>query len=792
MKKNRRLEGSVILAALLLLALFTQLTLTSPHQSLTADEPVYIAAGYAYLRTADLRLQPAVQHPPLMNVLEAWPLLLRPDAPDVRSVAGWDEAALSRFIVALIPRLGPVQATAFATRVPVMWLTVLLAACVYRWAADWGRHTAGLLAVGLFAFDPNLIAHGSLATTDLGMTAFTFIALYGLMRFLRRPIWPMFLLAGIGLGLAMSVKSSGILLVAAFALMILAKVRQPTRLVSYLVGLVGLACLVVWAVMGLEVRTPYGWPVPLPAATYWLQVADLANKSAGGQTAFLMGQISQHGWWTYYPIAFGLKTPLPTLILLAIGLGWRVASGRWQEKVERWLTLGSFPVLYGTSALFSSFNTGYRFLLPVLPFVFVFVGEQISNLQSPISNLKFQVGSLRFGIWHLIFGALGLWYVVGAARIFPHDLTYFNELAGGPDNGYHFLVDSNLDWGQSLVDLKAYLDQHGVSQVNVSQYTYTDPAWYGIAYSALAPMRGAPPILPSRFDPAPGVYVIGATTLQGLMMAEPDNYEWFRHREPTIKLGHALFVYDVQPRAQAPTWVAQCTTPVAPLDADTIAEGFGRANLRLAYFDCTQSWLLPDGGQSSGWYVMHRDAPLAADGFVSQWLGGMRLSYEQRTNRALPAFAIHEYEQATAPRTAVPLAATCSAAPVATDGPLSFRGYAVSKRIVQPDDTLEVETCWQVTALPQRPLSLMLHLVAPDGKHIVADGLGVPIEQWQVGDVIVQRHEIKIPSDAPAGNYQLLTGAYWLDTLERWPILSISRSGADTLTLPSITVEHPR
>jgi hypothetical protein len=769
-----------------LLALFTQLALTSPHQSLTADEPVYIAAGYAYLPTGDLRLQPAVQHPPLMNVLEAWPLLLRPDAPDVRSVAGWGEATLSRFIVALIPRLGPVQATAFATRVPVMWVAVLLAACVYRWATDWGKHTAGLLALGLCAFDPNLIAHGSLATTDLGVTAFTFIALYGLMRFLRRPTWPMFLLSGIGLGLAMSAKSSGILLVAAFALTILAKVRRPIRLMAYLGGLIMLACLVVWAVMGFEVRTPPGWSVSLPAATYWLQVADLVHKSAGGQTAFLMGQISQHGWRAYYPLAFALKTPLPILILLAISLGWHVASGKWKVQVERRLALGSFPVLYGASALFSSFNTGYRFLLPVLPFVFVFIGEQISSLQSQIPNTKFQVRSWRFGIGYLAFVALGLWYLIGAVRIFPHDLAYFNELAGGPDNGYHFLVDSNLDWGQSLIDLKAYLDQHGISQANVSQYTYTDLAWYGISYSALAPLRGAPPVFPSRFDPAPGVYVIGATTLQGVMMAEPDNYEWFRHRQPTARLGHALFVYDVQPRAQVPTWVAQCTTPVAPLDAETIAEGFGRADLRLAYFDCTQSWLLPGGGQSPGWYVLHRDAPLTHEGFVNQWLGGTRSSYEQRTNRASPAFAIYEYEQS-----AGPLEASCSAAPVAMDGPLSFRGYA-AKSSARPGDTVEVETCWQVTGLPQRPLSLMLHLVAPDGKRIVADGLGVPIEQWQVGDIIVQRHSIKISPDAPAGNYQLLTGAYWLDTLERWPILSSSQPGTDTLTLSPITVERSR
>ena len=759
------------MAVLLLLALFAQAVLASPRQSLTADEPVYIAAGYAYLRTGDLRLQPAVQHPPLMNVWEAWPLLLRSEAPEVTSVAGWDKSELSRFIVALLPRLGPIQATAFATRVPVVWLAVLLATFVYRWAADWGGRTAGVLALGLFAFDPNLLAHGSLATTDLGVAAFTFIALYGLMRFLRRPAWPMFLLAGVGLGFAMTAKTSGVFLLAALGLIVLAKVRRLAPAMAYLGGLLVLACWVVWAVMGLEIRAPAGWPVPLPATTYWLQVADFGTKSAGGQTAFLMGNLSQHGWWTYYPIAFALKTPLPTCILLAIGLGKSLTS-QWKAQADRWLVLGAFPVMYSVAALLSSFNTGYRFLLPVLPFVFVFIGIQVADYLKPLSAARVTLSASAC----LLVAALLIWQVIGAIAIFPYHLAYFNELAGGPDNGYHFLADSNLDWGQSLVDLKAYLDQRGIAQVRASQYTYTDPAWYGIAYSPLAPMRGAPPVMPSRFDPSPGVYAISATTLQGVMLADPDNYEWFRHQTPTARLGHALFVYDVPPRSQDSRWVAQCAAPVAPLSPEVIAEGLGRSDLRLVSFDCAQSWLFPSGGQSPGWYVLPRD--VLRDRFVERHLTGARLSYEQRTNHESPAFAIYE-------GASLSVNASCTAAAQKLDGPLNFLGY-IAPTSVRPGSTIEVETCWRVTAQPERPLSLMLHLVSPDGLRLVADGLGVPVDQWQVGDIIVQRHRLELPSGALKGKYQLLAGAYWLDTLQRWPV----GVGGDTLILSSLTVER--
>jgi hypothetical protein len=83
----------------------------------------------------------------------------------------------------------------------------------------------------------------------------------------------------------------------------------------------------------------------------------------------------------------------------------------------------------------------------------------------------------------------------------------------------------------------------------------------------------------------------------------------------------------------------------------------------------------------------------------------------------------------------------------------------------------------------------MLHLVGPEGKpRLVADGLGVPIEQWQVGDVVVQRHRLAIPLDTPPGNYQLVAGAYWLDTLKRWQVPSSSPPG-DVMALSTIMVK---
>jgi hypothetical protein len=692
---------------------------------------------------------------------------------------------------------GALDAAAFASRMPVVGLTLLWAAFLFRWAADWFGSWGGIVALTLFAFDPNILAHGTLATTDIGFATFSFIAMFAAMRLIRRwpepsqwwgrSSWCYLILAGLALGASLSAKSSGFFTVIALAVLLLsaALIGGPGRKRRLGLALLQLALiailgsLVLWATYAFEFRPIEQGGLALPMATQWEVWREMRGHLAGGHTSYLMGEIGDTGWRAYYALAFALKTPLYTLALAVLGLVAAIAAGprRWLTFLPLWIYLGG----YTAATLLSTVNTGYRFLLPMLPFVFLLIAGMFRDgarwLRTP---------ALRWGSWASLF-LLGM---IVVATSFPHYLTYFNALTGGTEGGHRYLVDSNLDWGQSFRALQRYLEEQNIEQPWFSHYVYTDPALYDVQYQPIAPLAGAPPLLPARFNPTPGVYAIGATTLQGVMIVEPDMYSWFRLHEPVARPGNAIFVYRVQEQEPRRTWLAQCTVPVAPLTPDVAVEGFGRDDLRLAYFDCTQSWLYPMGSETAGWYALDRDTALGGDRFIGERLDTARLSYEQRTDRASPAFVI--YEQPTSPAEA-----SCSGEPLNLDGPLKFLGYAVPDGPVHPGNTLEIETCWEVTALPRspepaagaRPLSLMLHLIGPDGTPVaVGDGLGVPIEHWQVGDVIVQRHRLTLPTDAPPGHYTAYTGAYWLDTLQRWSVQEQRGSTSDRIKLTTLGV----
>ncbi len=686
--------------------------------------------------------------------------LADPNVP-LERLAGWP-TAYDSFIRAFEFYMLPMERTEMVARMPVILLTVILGAVVFRWGKDlWGAK-AGLLALAALVFDPTLLAHGRLATTDAGLATLGTAALYAVWRWTERPSCRWALGAGGLLGLTMLAKVSGFVWTVVAGLIVLATIVQRRRegrsvqllLQGVAVGVMSL--LILWAGYGftwglvrdrmLFIRFPFRVPAP----AHWESLLYLDQYTS---EVFALGQRKYGRWWWYFPLAFLIKNPLPLLIGWAIGL---VVLLRRLYLRSRLLV---FPMLYAGIAISRGMNIGYRHMLPVHPFLYLMVGGGLWQW-----GWGRQARSWR----RWLLAILGVWYIAATVYIFPYEIAYFNELVGA-ERGYLYLADSNLDWGQSSRTVEAYLQAH-------------------------PDVRAEPP--PSKFRPPPGRYIVGASYLQGLGIADPYAYEWFRHWEPQEVINYSLLVYDVPPYEM--NWIAQCMRPAVPLDEVPIAGGTGRDDLRRLEFDCTQAWLYPGGGAELGIYALHhalageqglcfpsllRCPTVPGNPFMARHLAQARLSFEQAYSSNLPAFMLYETTSAfvvpdfpsvvyAAPAEISPTTPGGSAflsSPLALDGPFTFLGAAAYRQ----EETLEVETWWRVTkgSIP-RSFSVMAHLLSPEGENLgVADGLGVSPLVLAAGDVVVQRHRFPRPLEGPEENeLWLRTGIYWRDTMELWTV----------------------
>ncbi|HEY6357390.1 MAG TPA: hypothetical protein VIX35_04050, partial [Vicinamibacterales bacterium] len=152
----------------------------------------------------------------------------------------------------------------------------------------------------------------------------------------------------------------------------------------------------------------------------------------------------------------------------------------------------------------------------------------------------------RKGLGRILVGLTVAWGAASSFWVFPHYLAYFNESIGGPSHGYRYLVDSNLDWGQELKDLKRFMDEHHIAKVYLSYFGTDTPDRYGIVYAAL-PSYDLPREALQAPSPLPaGSWVaISATMLQGVYIDAPVFRE-FRARTATAVLGYSMFVYHLQ------------------------------------------------------------------------------------------------------------------------------------------------------------------------------------------------------------------------------------------------------
>ena len=563
------------IAAVCLMIFFFVLSLSAVRQkSPTFDETLHLFAGYSYLKWGDFGINP--EHPPLAKMVAALPLLAlqlsdrgldKAERDRVQRDRGHAWELANRFLF-----LNNDGETIFFYAKSVMALFGLaLGLVVFNWARELYGLGAAVVALFLFVCDPNILAHSTLVHTDIPFALFFVAATYFFCRSLNQLSWANLLLTSTCFALAAITKFSFVTIVPIWIVLGLVKIfaRAPQRsgitkpelvtsrwgkaaLLIIILGAALLTCyLAIWLTYGLRFdAAPYPraqLPSLIAAAKKpWLEqivrfssdylffpdswifgIAD-AFRSLD-RPAYLMGEIAKDGFWLYFPVAFLAKTPLPTLILILAGLGYLIFS---KNRLVGTVILLVPATCFFATAVWSHINIGIRHILPLYPFLFIWLGGVAAALWAKGNK------SIRCALV-----LLAIWTIGSTLAVHPDYLAFFNEAVGGPDNGHNILVDSNLDWGQDLKGLKAWMERKKVEKIQLAYFGTANPVYYGIDADYL------PGTMFSRSSENTATarkathVAVSATYLMGYNLLNPNAYGALRQQTPVAVIGHSIWVF---------------------------------------------------------------------------------------------------------------------------------------------------------------------------------------------------------------------------------------------------------
>jgi len=551
------------------------------------DEVGHLAAGVSHWRSGCFTLY--CVNPPLVRLIATAPVVC------METRNEWEERAIlsgNRPEFNCGARLIEMHGSrAFSFFTIARWacapFSCLGAYICFRWARDLYGPAAGLMSVVLWCFSPNILAHAQMITPDLGATALGVLTCYMFWRWLRARSWEGAYAAGLTLGLAQLCKTTFILLYALWPAVwlwwCLSRTGNGVREVKQLVMMLALSLFVINLGYGFEgtllplksyrflSRALSGHnataapgpstqnrfadiavgrlPVPLPA-NYVLGIDHQKRDFEIGLRSYLGGRWKHRGWWYYYLYALAVKVPLGTWGILGLGLVVTSASMLRNHARLDVLTLLGPPLLI---VVFVSSQTGFnhhlRYVLPAFPFAFIFCGAAAHDVIRRGTGLKVLAG-----------GALA-WSVLSSLCCYPHCLSYFNELAGGPIHGHNHLVDSNIDWGQDILYLKDWVDLHPeASPLRLACFSMFDPTAAGVNFTAPNPLRasfdGRKLIPEDELGPSPGWYAVSVSVLRGLEFPLYDGrggrissgdgaFTYFQHFEPVARAGYSIYIYHI-------------------------------------------------------------------------------------------------------------------------------------------------------------------------------------------------------------------------------------------------------
>lgn len=485
-------------------------------------------------------------NPPLIRELSALPLLfLNPSLP--LDSKAWEENEASVFGKEFFYKYNDnSDQLVLWARIPIAMLSFILGFLVFLWSKRLYGNSGGILSLSLYSFSPNIVAFAGLSTTDLGAALFIFASLFCFYLYTKKQSFSLLAGTGVLLGFALASKYVSIFLIPIFVFLAIIRIgfRKSFVILSYifLIGAIVLYGSYFFETKPLIKNAPdirekieyikdfvgkfqldkigldkekalyMAQKVPVPLSAYTVGLLGVMNQSSQGWKSFLLGKYSEKGFWNYFLVAFMSKSTLPTIVCLFFSTILLIKRRKYSIIDELFLIVPI--VLFFIIVSRGKVQVGIRHLLQIYPFIFVFIG---GILCAPI----------RDGLKYFFIFVISCLQILSLMTAFPYPISYFNELCGGPDNGYKILRDSNVDWGHGLKALKDYMARNNIDKVKLLYFGSADPAYYNIQFDALKK---------TEFKiPEKGIYAISANYI--------DWVEWARKKRPDCIVSHSILIY---------------------------------------------------------------------------------------------------------------------------------------------------------------------------------------------------------------------------------------------------------
>jgi 4-amino-4-deoxy-L-arabinose transferase-like glycosyltransferase len=485
-------RSHAILAVLLVFIASARIVSTYTVLSHTMDEPGHLGCGMQWLNGAYTW---DTEHPPIARVMAAVAVSLAGE----RLTPADGSHLEGSLILGHGDHYDRILSIARFGVLPLFWIASL---AVFLWAKRAGGPMAAVIATFLFTTTPPVLAHAGLVTTDMACTAFGALAFLASLWWADHPDRARTVLFGIALGLAAAAKFSLLAYLPAAWLVLLA-IHHPSisTVRRYL------APLAVAGLMGaIVICAAYRFTL---LSEFFAGIQCLIKHNSAGHSSYLLGQRRHTGVWYYFPVVLSVKTPIAMLLLLAGGL----VTG-WRKRLPL-----SAPVAFAAGillvAMMSRINIGVRHVLPIYT-AFSVIGA--------VTAAEVMRGTSRRAAGILLL--LGLQAISGVAQ-HPDYIAYTNEFVSGhPED---VTAESDLDWGQDMKLVAAFLARHGAARVAFTPYCAT----------YLSAGRAFPPTTPTDwYHPSPGWNVV---SLSGLKVF--DHPGWAEKIPPHFKIGKTHWAY---------------------------------------------------------------------------------------------------------------------------------------------------------------------------------------------------------------------------------------------------------